>query len=110
VVDRAATQATERIAVVSSDSALKLGAAHRVTVEGWRKLADGYDVDVDAPDGGILMVNNTYFKFWRAEAEGAPLVIEPANGAHMAVRLPPGAQLVKIRYSRPTIRSLLFKG
>ncbi|RAU23601.1 hypothetical protein CU669_00395 [Paramagnetospirillum kuznetsovii] len=109
MVEQAASRSAERVAVVSAAAARRLGPARPFKVVGWRKLPDGYDVDVEAPDGGVLVINNASFKFWTAEANGVRMPLEQANGAHMAVSLPPGAQLVKIRYDRPTVRGILRK-
>ncbi|CCQ75486.1 hypothetical protein [Magnetospira sp. QH-2] len=84
---------------------------HRAAFEGLgvlgvvdtRQVDNGYDVTVHAPQGGVLMINNMYVPFWRAEAGGQALTMVPANTLHMALAVPPGAEAVTIRYDRPLV-------
>jgi len=71
------------------------------------KTINGYDVVVDAPDGGVLVLNVPPVPFWTAVAAGTPLKITPVNMIHMAATVPAGTKLVSFRYQRPTLYSVL---
>lgn len=75
----------------------------------YQKVTDGYDVSVDAPEGGILVLNNSYLPYWEAEAGGRRLDIVPVNGVHMAVAVPSGVSNIRIRYKRPLAREKLMR-
>lgn len=72
-------------------------------VERWRAVPDGFDVEVDAPEGGTLMVNTPWTPHWAAEADGRPLALAPANGIAMVAGVPAGSRKVSLRYAPPTI-------
>ena len=102
--DRTEASALSKTIVVRKKDARKLGPARDMKIQLAKKTADGYDVTVDAPEGGILVLNNNYLPFWRARADGKPLTIVPANAIHMAIYVPPGVRDITIRYSRPLLR------
>ena len=52
------------------------------------------DIDVDAPDGGFLVLNDVWHPWWRADVDGRPADILKANVLFRAVALPPGHHLV----------------
>lgn len=66
-----------------------------------------YDVAIDAPRGGVLVVNIPYLPFWRAEVDGVAVPIASVNIIHMAVAVPSGARRVTFRYRRPRLVDLL---
>jgi uncharacterized membrane protein YfhO len=73
-----------------------------------QKVRDGFDIDVTAPDGGVVVINTPYLPFWQAFGDdGKPLTVTPANVIHMAVAVPPGTKNVKVRYNRPLLRDKL---
>ena len=102
--DRVEATAMSGTIVVSEKDARSLGEAREMKIEAAEKVADGYDVTIDAPRGGILVLNNNYLPFWQAHADGKPLTIVPANAIHMAIKVPPGAQEITFRYARPLLR------
>jgi hypothetical protein len=53
------------------------------------------------PDGGYLVVADSYDPFWRVEVDGIPAPLLRANALYRAVRLTPGAHDVRFVY-RPT--------
>lgn len=67
------------------------------------EIVDGYEVRVDAEAGGVLVLNAYHLPYWRAEIDGNPARVVPANGVHMAVAVPPGARVVRFLYQRPTL-------
>lgn len=56
-----------------------------------------YRLDVDRP--GVFVVADTFFRGWRATANGAPLGIARANAAFKAVRVPRGRVDLVLRFS-----------
>ena len=102
--DRVEATALSRTIIVSQTDARRLGQPRDMKIEAAQKVADGYDITIDAPRGGILVLNNNYLPFWQARADGRPLTIVPANAIHMAITVPPGAREITVRYSRPLLR------
>jgi hypothetical protein len=74
-------------------------------VTGIRRPTDAYEIDVAAPDGGLLVLNVFPVRFWRAEIDGRPAPILTVNGFQMGVEVPPGAVKVRFAYARPTLTS-----
>ncbi|MPZ38565.1 MAG: hypothetical protein GEU95_10940 [Rhizobiales bacterium] len=56
------------------------------------------DVDVDAPSGGILLLNDVWHPWWRATVDGRARKILRANGIFRAVAIPPGRHVVRFRF------------
>jgi uncharacterized membrane protein YfhO len=57
-------------------------------------------MEVDVPEGGVLLVNVPFSRYWQAESAGKSLNIAPANDLHLAIGLPPGVRLITLRYRR----------
>jgi hypothetical protein len=55
-------------------------------------------VDVDAPDGGIVVLNDVWHPWWRAKLDGAPADILKANVLFRAVAVPPGHHQVRFEF------------
>jgi hypothetical protein len=64
---------------------------------------DDISVNVEAPEGGVLVFNQAWNKFWQVHIDDKPSVAVPVNGIHMAVKIQPGATLVKFSYRRETV-------
>ena len=64
-------------------------------------------VEAQSPDGGWLVLADTYFPGWRVEVDGQPAELLRANFVFRAVRLEPGSHTVRFYY-RP--RSFLIGG
>lgn len=79
----------------------------KLVVRSFKTVANGYDVMVDAPEGGVLMVNNVYLPYWRATVSGRAATMVPANAVQMAIVVPAGANRVEIRYHRPSLSEKL---
>ena len=101
--------AFSRNVVIEERYAKRIGRAETLKVLAYEKVIDGYDVMVDAPKGGIVVLNNYFFRFWKAGSGAEEFKIVPANGIHMAVSVPPGTRNMKVRYSRPLIREKIVE-
>ncbi len=56
------------------------------------------DVDVDAPSGGILLLNDVWHPWWRATVDGKPTEILKADVIFRAVVVPPGRHVVRFTF------------
>jgi hypothetical protein len=56
-------------------------------------------VATTAPEGGYLVVSETWYPGWRARVDGAPAAVERADYAMLGVRLPPGTQVIDLWYA-----------
>ncbi|WP_454615710.1 hypothetical protein [Bradyrhizobium cenepequi] len=56
------------------------------------------DVDVDAPSGGLLLLNDVWHPWWRVTVDGKPREILRANVIFRAVALPPGHHTVRFTF------------
>jgi len=104
-LERVIDAASQYAAVVRESDAKILGGAANaaMVVEQFEILSDGYAVTVESPGGGILMINNMYWPWWTASADGRDLAMVPANGVQMAVNVPKDVTEIKIIYHRPTM-------
>jgi hypothetical protein len=70
------------------------------------------EVEVNAPDGGILLLNDTWHPWWFATVDGLNARILRANGIFRAVVLPRGARRVVFRFEpiRGLFRRTLVHG
>lgn len=63
------------------------------------------EIAVEAPEGGVLLLNDTYHPWWFASIDGHNARILRANGIFRAVVLPQGAKRVVFRFE--PLRGLL---
>jgi hypothetical protein len=56
------------------------------------------DIDVEAPSGGILLLNDVWHPWWRATVDGKPREILKANVTFRAVSVPPGRHVVRFTF------------
>jgi len=56
------------------------------------------DVEVDAPSGGILLLNDVWHPWWRATVDGRAQKILRANVIFRAVAVPPGRHMVRFTF------------
>ncbi len=57
------------------------------------------EVDVQAPDGGWLALNDVWHPWWRVEIDGKPAKLLRANVIFRAVELPAGAKRVRFYFA-----------
>ena len=62
---------------------------------------DRLQIDVDAPDGGYLVVLETYDPGWRATVDGAAAAVVPANILFRGIAVAPGRHAVEMIYRPP---------
>jgi len=55
-------------------------------------------IELDAPDGGFLVVSQTYFPQWNVVVDGRKAKNLEVNGLVQGVWVPPGAKLIEFRY------------
>jgi hypothetical protein len=102
--------AIKRVAIVNAENApSKINAYSSMSVKNYTLLSNRVEVDVQAPDGGLLIFNTPYIPFWSASADGKKIKSFAANGVHTAVSVPAGAREIVLRYDRPLIRGLIEK-
>jgi hypothetical protein len=63
-----------------------------------RERADELVIRANAPEGGFLVVADTFYPGWTVRVDGAPARIERANLSVRAVALPRGEHEVRFRY------------
>jgi len=81
-------------------SGLAVGSARRPgTARIVRYANTEVDVAVDAPDGGLLLLNDAWHPWWRATLDGRPVEILRADVIFRAVALPPGAHEVRFTFA-----------
>ncbi|MBX6311428.1 MAG: hypothetical protein IRY99_00665 [Isosphaeraceae bacterium] len=87
----------------------RVGSVWIARLEGQKNLAFAwYDhgeirIDARSDSGHRVVIPETFDPGWRAEIDGAPAAVEPYRGVFLAVRLPPGSQVVSLRYEPPEV-------
>ncbi len=79
--------------VEGAGGAVELGAG-RVTAIGGPPHHRRYAVDLSAP--GLLVVQQSFMRCWRARIDGTAAPVEVANGAEIGVRVPAGTHTVEL--------------
>lgn len=76
-------------------------AVGRIVVEETRGGAGEWDIDVSAPEGGTLLINESYFRAWRTtDQEGRALASFPLNVDRLGVSVPAGTTRVRAEFGR----------
>ncbi len=70
----------------------------RARVTSWAPGTMDVALDSVDPRPTFLLMAETYFPDWRASIDGKPAAVLRANGAQLAVELPPGARQVTFRF------------
>ncbi|NQV57930.1 MAG: hypothetical protein HQ503_18865 [Rhodospirillales bacterium] len=100
--------ALQRAAVVRTKVKNSVRIFKSLKINEFQMVRDGVDISLDAPDGGVVIVNLPHTPFWQAEQNGIPLELFPTNQIHMGIAAPPGSKNIKLRYRRPLLRDKLF--
>jgi hypothetical protein len=100
-IEMVAANADRKVAILR-EGILKNPSARfaNLKVEDYRLVEDGFDINVDAPNGGLLIINVPHNPFWVASADRADIKTFPANLIHTGTVVPAGAKSIKIRYKR----------
>lgn len=67
---------------------------------------DHLQIEVDSDTGGIIVVSSSYSPYWRADTAQVSLPVFPAYHTFIGISVPPGQQLVDLRYRPPYSRLL----
>ncbi len=87
--------------VVVEEAVPELSGASSWTRGAVRIVARGpgrYEMEVDAPSGGYLILTEAHYPGWRAEVDGRPVPIFRANHLVQGIVLPPGRCQVRFVY------------
>ena len=79
-------------------------AAGALRVRRFTLVRDGFEIELDAEDGGLVVLNTPYYSFWHATADGRVVAVFPVNGIHTAISVPPGARRLSVRWNRKLLR------
>jgi hypothetical protein len=55
-------------------------------------------IEVEAPGGGVLVLNDIWHPWWQATVDGVPVDILKANVLFRAVVVPPGRHVVRFTF------------
>jgi hypothetical protein len=77
-------------------------AANRVGVRTWRARPNGFELELDARAGGVVASSVSWASGWQVAGfrggRGEPPAIVRANGAFLALAIPPGVEAIELRY------------
>jgi len=65
-----------------------------------RSSPESLEIAVDAQAAGVVVVQRADLSLWRAEVDGVPARVEPANVYRIGVRVPEGARRVRLWIDR----------
>jgi hypothetical protein len=86
-------------ATIESDTDISLPMANRTgTATITQETPQELTIAVNAPDGGYLIVADTYYTGWEAQIDETPTRIYRANMAFRAIIVPPGTHTVGMSY------------
>ncbi|MBV8199151.1 MAG: YfhO family protein [Acidobacteria bacterium] len=95
----AAAMTSERLrtVAVTCDAAVDT-AEQQGEVSGIQALANGFDLAVSSPTGGVVASSVSFATGWRATAGGKPARVVEVNAGFLGIQLPAGTQRVELRY------------
>ncbi|RAU23560.1 hypothetical protein CU669_00180 [Paramagnetospirillum kuznetsovii] len=104
------SNAMSRAAVLRATDGTTLDAPDRwtMTITAATLVENGFDIVLDAPDGGIAIINTPWMPFWKARVDGVARPVVSANVIHLAVAVPPGGKRLELRWDRPLLRHKLL--
>lgn len=68
-----------------------------------RREPDARTIDIAAPAGGLLVINERVHRGWRLAIDGRPAPLVRADGVLMAAHVPPGASRLRLEFHSPTL-------
>jgi hypothetical protein len=84
------------------------GPMPRGHVRRWSWGENRVAAEVEAPEGGFLVVSMSYSPDWGATVDGRRAELRITNGAIMGLEVPPGGTRVVLRYDPPSFRRGLW--
>ena len=98
------------IATIKNSQRSKFGEfSPGLRIESFKRVRDGFEISIDAHDGGVAVINSVYLKYWSANADGKPVEIIPVNYIQMGVKVPPKTHKLRFSYHRPDMSDLFYK-
>lgn len=96
-----------RVAVRSSDIPPDGIPKGELAVTSFGLGIDRVSIDVEAPEGGLVVFNAPYLPFWTASADGRAVRVFPVNVSQMAALVPKGTKHVEFSYARAFLRQVI---
>ncbi len=62
-------------------------------------------LDVEAPEGGFLVIARTWYPQWKARVDGVPVAVVRTNGAVLGIEIPAGARRVELGWASGALRA-----
>ena len=83
-------------------TASRPSADQTAVLRNWQPVSNGFELELDAPTGGVLASAVSWAPGWRVgswhdSGDQAPSVIR-VNGAFLGVQVPPGVEKIELRY------------
>jgi hypothetical protein len=110
--------ASERTALEIATWSLPV--AKEASVEDWRiatrsspailvrkcvPVNNGFDLLLDAPEGGVLVSSVAFVRGWKASSDDGDSAVLRVNGGFLGLALSPGVSQVRLRYAPPGWRT-----
>jgi hypothetical protein len=110
LVKEVLARALDRVVVIRRSDAAGLGgySSGVARIVSFAPVLNGFDVEMEAPTGGLVVINAPWMPFWRATVDGAPIPVVAGNVIHMAAAVAPGARQLRLRWERPLLREKLL--
>ena len=110
---RIAAEATDGGALIDVAGAKRLGVSDGQTFNYSKEVKfnlvdDGFEIEWNRPENGIVIVNAVIQPFFRAFADKRETPFTRANGVQTAILVPPGTKNLILRYRRPTLAHKIF--
>jgi hypothetical protein len=98
-----------REAVVRGDGVTRCVAPGALRVA--RERREEVELELDAPEGGVVVLRRAYLPIWKVEVDGAPARTTTAQMTRLAAEIPAGARRVRFFVDRgPLHRGLILAG
>jgi hypothetical protein len=93
----------ERTIVLEREPGVRASSGRAGSVA-YRSLGDGAArIDVDAPEGGVVLIRTPWERGWHATVDGASATLLRADYFLQAVAVPPGRHVIALSYDDPAV-------